>query len=142
MIISRNYQPAIIFAFSKRDCEAYAVTLSKIEFNTDKEKEMVENIFNNATASLSDEDKNLFQIQNMLPLLKRGIGIHHSGLLPLLKEIVEILFQEGLVKVLFATETFSIGLNMPARTVVFTKIKKFDGSENRWLTGGEYIQVI
>jgi len=57
-------------------------------------------------------------------LLERGIGIHHGGLLPILKEVIEILFQEGLVKALFATETFSMGLNMPAKTVVFTALRK------------------
>ena len=67
----------------------------------------------------------------MLPLLQRGIGIHHGGLLPILKEVIEILFGEGLVKVLFATETFAMGLNMPARTVVFTNVRKFDGKEFR-----------
>lgn len=56
-----------------------------------------------------------------------------------MKEIVEILFQEGLLKALFSTETFSMGLNMPARTVVFTSIKKFDGTTQRFITGGEYI---
>lgn len=64
---------------------------------------------------LSEQDKGLPQISNILPLLQRGVGIHHSGLLPLLKEVIEILFQEGLIKCLFATETFSIGLNMPAK---------------------------
>lgn len=78
---------------------------------------------------------------HMLPVLKRGIGIHHGGLLPLLKEVVEILFQEGLLKILFSTETFSLGLNMPARTVVFTSVRKFDGEEIRLLQGGEYIQM-
>jgi ATP-dependent RNA helicase DOB1 len=141
MIISKSYQPAIVFSFSKADCEALAVQLSKFDFNNDKEKEMIDIIFKNATASLSDEDFQLYQIQNMIPILKRGIGIHHSGLLPLLKEIIEILFQEGLVKILFATETFSIGLNMPAKTVVFTKLRKFDGRRRRWLTSGEYIQM-
>jgi ATP-dependent RNA helicase DOB1 len=63
----------------------------------------------------------------MLPLLKRGIGIHHGGLLPIVKEVIELLFQEGLLKVLFTTETFSMGINMPAKTVVFTSIEKFDG---------------
>ncbi|KAJ6394958.1 hypothetical protein OIU77_024050 [Salix suchowensis] len=77
----------------------------------------------------------------MLPLLKRGIGVHHSGLLPILKEVIEILFQEGLIKCLFATETFSIGLNMPAKTVVFTNVRKFDGDKFRWLSSGEYIQM-
>lgn len=77
----------------------------------------------------------------MLPLLKRGIGIHHGGLLPIVKEVIELLFQEGLLKVLFTTETFSMGINMPAKTVVFTSIEKFDGEEFRWVTGGEYIQM-
>ena len=90
---------------------------------------------------LPDADKELPQIKNILPLLRRGIGIHHSGLLPILKEIIEILFQEGLLKVLFATETFSIGLNMPAKTVVFTSVRKWDGKGFRWVSGGEYIQM-
>ena len=64
-------------------------------------------------------------------MLLRGIGVHHSGLLPILKELIEILFQEQLIKVLFATETFAMGINMPARTVVFTATKKFDGEEMR-----------
>lgn len=68
-------------------------------------------------------------------------GIHHSGMLPVLKETIEILFSEGLLKVLFATETFSMGLNMPARTVVFTSCRKWDGKETRWITSGEYIQM-
>jgi ATP-dependent RNA helicase DOB1 len=90
---------------------------------------------------LSEDDRQLPQIEHILPLLKRGIGIHHSGLLPILKEVIEILFQEGLIKVLFATETFSIGLNMPAKTVVFTSVRKFDGKTTRWVSGGEYIQM-
>ena len=77
----------------------------------------------------------------MLPILKKGIGIHHGGLLPIVKEIIEILFQEGLLKALFSTETFSMGLNMPSRTVVFTSVRKFDGEQFRWIGGGEYIQM-
>lgn len=77
----------------------------------------------------------------MLPLLKRGIGIHHGGLLPIIKEVIELLFGDGLLKVLFTTETFSMGINMPAKTVVFTSIEKFDGEEYRWISGGEYIQM-
>jgi ATP-dependent RNA helicase DOB1 len=98
-------------------------------------------VFTSAIQSLSEEDRLLPQIEHILPLLKRGIGIHHSGLLPILKEVIEILFQESLLKVLFATETFSIGLNMPAKTVVFTAVRKWDGMETRWLGGGEYIQM-
>lgn len=77
----------------------------------------------------------------ILPLLKRGIGIHHGGLLPILKEVIEILFQESLIKVLFATETFAMGINMPAKTVVFTASRKFDGTDFRWVSPGEYIQM-
>ncbi|CCL98493.1 uncharacterized protein FIBRA_00491 [Fibroporia radiculosa] len=141
MIMLKNYNPVIIFAFSKRECEGLALTMSKLEFNATEEQEIITNIFNNAMDNLSEDDRKLPQISNLLPLLKRGIGIHHGGLLPILKEVIEILFQEGLIKVLFATETFSIGLNMPAKTVVFTAARKFDGREFRNLSSGEYIQM-
>lgn len=110
--------------------------MSKLDMNTEDEAKMVESIFDNAMSGLTQEDRGLPQIQQILPLLKRGIGIHHGGLLPILKEVIEILFQEGLIKALFATETFSIGLNMPAKTVVFTSVTKFDGKEFRHLSGG------
>jgi ATP-dependent RNA helicase DOB1 len=77
----------------------------------------------------------------MKEIVKKGVGIHHGGLLPFLKEVVELLFQDGLLKVLFSTETFSMGLNMPARSVVFTSVRKFDGEKERWIKGGEYIQM-
>eukprot|EP00735_Rhodelphis_limneticus_P006616 TRINITY_DN19045_c0_g1::TRINITY_DN19045_c0_g1_i1::g.13825::m.13825 TRINITY_DN19045_c0_g1::TRINITY_DN19045_c0_g1_i1::g.13825 ORF type:complete len:1043 (-),score=298.02,sp/P42285/SK2L2_HUMAN/58.93/0.0,rRNA_proc-arch/PF13234.1/2.4e-84,DSHCT/PF08148.7/1e-61,DEAD/PF00270.24/1.3e-20,DEAD/PF00270.24/2e+03,Helicase_C/PF00271.26/4.9e-07,MutS_III/PF05192.13/5.7,MutS_III/PF05192.13/2.3,DUF615/PF04751.9/0.12,Prp19/PF08606.6/12,Prp19/PF08606.6/40,DBC1/PF14443.1/0.25 TRINITY_DN19045_c0_g1_i1:103-3180(-) len=141
MIMDRNYDPVIVFAFSKREVEALAIQMSKLDFNDDKEKELVDSVFNNAMDSLSQEDRSLPQIESILPLLRRGIGIHHSGLLPILKEVIEILFQEGLLKALFATETFSMGINMPAKTVVFTSVRKFDGDTFRWISGGEYIQM-
>lgn len=141
MIMTKNYQPVIVFSFSKRECESNAMQVAKLDFNTDDEKNLVNSVFTNAIESLNEEDRTLPQIEGILPLLKRGIGVHHSGLLPILKEVIEILFQEGLLKVLFATETFSIGLNMPARTVVFTSVRKFDGKDYRWVSGGEYIQM-
>jgi len=141
MIMTKNYNPVIVFSFSKRECEAYAIQMSTMSFNEDSEKAMVSKVFESALEMLSPEDKNLPQIQHLLPLLRRGIGIHHSGLLPILKETIEILFQEGLIKVLFATETFSIGLNMPAKTVVFTSVRKFDGFSQRWVTPSEFIQM-
>ncbi|KAJ2930545.1 hypothetical protein H1R20_g6533, partial [Candolleomyces eurysporus] len=141
MIMIKNYNPVIVFSFSKRECEGYALTLSKFEFTDRSEQDLITNIFNNAVENLSQEDRQLPQITNLLPLLRRGIGFHHGGLLPILKEVIEILFQEGLIKVLFATETFSIGLNMPAKTVVFTATRKFDGKDFRNISGGEYIQM-
>ncbi|KAI1139571.1 antiviral helicase [Hypoxylon sp. FL0543] len=141
MIMNKNFNPVIVFNFSKRECEFMALATSKFAFNDEGEKGMVRKVFMSAIESLSEEDRELPQIQNILPLLEKGIGVHHSGLLPILKETIEILFQEGLIKVLFATETFSIGLNMPAKTVVFTKVTKFDGNSVRPLTPSEYIQM-
>lgn len=145
-IRERELLPCIVFSFSRKECEAYASGLKELDFNeskpnfsiqassrldSDQQKEMIQEIFSNAISLLSPEDQKLPQIKWILPYLLRGIGIHHSGLLPLLKECIEILFGEGLLKVLFATETFSMGLNMPARTVLFTSARKFDGRENR-----------
>lgn len=141
MIMVKNYNPVIVFSFSKRECENLALQMSMLAFNDDEEKALVQRVFDQALNVLSPEDRELSQIQHILPLLRRGIGIHHSGLLPILKEVIEILFQEGLIKVLFATETFSIGLNMPAKTVVFTNLRKFDGKDIRWVSPSEYVQM-
>lgn len=141
MIKERNFHPVIVFSFSRRDCEAMAMQMAQLEFNNDEEQELVEKVFQNAVSSLNVEDQGLPQITAILPLLKKGVGIHHSGLLPIIKEVVEILFQEGLLKCLFATETFSMGLNMPARTVLFSQYRKFDGSQFRPIMGGEYVQM-
>ncbi|XP_066988731.1 exosome RNA helicase MTR4 [Macrobrachium rosenbergii] len=141
MIMERNFAPVIIFSFSKKECEAYALQMSKLDFNQPEEKTLVDEVFENAISILSDEDRQLPQVISVLPLLRRGIGIHHGGLLPIIKEAIEILFGEGLIKALFATETFAMGLNMPARTVLFTSVQKFDGTDFRWVTSGEYIQM-
>ncbi|KAI4974196.1 hypothetical protein ZWY2020_047476 [Hordeum vulgare] len=103
MIIQRQYDPVILFSFSKRECEFLAMQMAKMDLNGDDEKVNIETIFWSAMDLLSDDEKKLPQLSNMLPLLKRGIGVHNSGLLPILKEVIEILFQEGLIKCLFAT---------------------------------------
>lgn len=122
MVMEKNFAPIIIFSFSKKECEAYAMQMAQLDFNSGKilmklfvityvmnfvliwcfaaeEKKLVDELFNNAMDVLSDEDKKLPQVENVLPLLRRGIGIHHGGLLPILKETIEILFSEGLIKV-------------------------------------------
>jgi len=139
--MEKHFSPVIVFSFSKKECEFYALQMAKLDFNSTEEKKLVSEVFQNAMEVLSEEDRKLPQVEQVLPLLKRGIGIHHGGLLPILKETVEILFAEGLIKSLFATETFAMGLNMPARTVFFTNARKFDGKENRWISSGEYIQM-
>ncbi|PHH68091.1 hypothetical protein CDD82_852 [Ophiocordyceps australis] len=141
MTVKRKFNPVIAFNFSKLECENMAIQLKGLDFNDDTEKAMVKRVFHNAMSSLSEQDRQLPQIGNILPLLERGLGVHHSGLLPILKETIEILFQESLIKVLFATETFSIGLNMPAKTVIFTQVSKWDGVARRPISSSEYIQM-
>ncbi|KAK8791086.1 hypothetical protein WA158_005717 [Blastocystis sp. Blastoise] len=141
MVMEKNLDPVIVFSFSKKDCETYSVQLAKMDFTTEEEKQSIQEIYKNAISSLSAEDRNLPQVKSVLPLLARGVGIHHGGLLPILKETIEILFQEGLIKILFATETFAMGINMPAKTCIFTGLRKYDGSEYRFISPGEYIQM-
>ena len=137
LIMARNLNPVIIFSFSKKDCEKFALALNREDYTDDVEKDLISQVYSSAIDSLGEDDQKLPQVLALLPLLKRGIGVHHGGLLPILKEVVEILFAEGLIKALFATETFSIGINMPAKTVVFTNTRKFDGQDFRWVTSGK-----
>lgn len=143
LIKARNFQPVIVFSFNRRECEQSALFMrnKELNFNSSEEEESVALIFKQAMQCLKEEDRELQFIDSLLPLLKRGIGVHHSGLLPILKEVIELLFQEQLIKCLFATETFAMGLNMPATTCVFTSMRKWDGESNRWVKSGEYIQM-
>lgn len=125
LVMKKNLHPCIVFAFSKREVENLAGSLSKNKFikNMNKENsETIENFFNSCLEGLSEEDKKLNQITSLIEILKSGVGLHHGGMLPILKEMVEILFQMGLLKVLVSTETFSMGVNMPAKTVGKIKI--------------------
>jgi len=100
--------PVVVFTFSKKRCEEYAGTLTNFDLCTGGEKSEVHVLIEKALGRLKLEDRTLPQITRMRDLLGRGIGVHHGGLLPLVKEVVEILFARGLVKVLFATETFAM----------------------------------
>lgn len=134
--------PAICFTFSRRRCDENAQLLQSLDLTTAEEKGAVRRFLqNNVIARLSRADQRLPQLRAMRGLLEAGFGVHHSGVLPILKEAVEMLFQRGLVKVLFATETFAMGVNMPARTVVFDSIRKHDGICIRDLLPAEYIQM-
>ncbi len=133
--------PACIFVFSKKRCEENADALSNQYFCTAQEKSHIHMIIQKSIARLRPEDRVLPQIIRMRELLSRGIAVHHGGLLPIVKEIVEILFAQTLVKVLFATETFAMGLNLPTRTVVFSGYRKHDGHSFRNLLPGEYTQM-
>ena len=138
---TRELLPVIIFAFSKQKCEVFAQALSNIDLTTGVEKSKILTFINQSLTCLLGSDREIPQVLRTKELLSRGIAVHHSGLLPILKEIVEILFTRGLIKVLFATETFAMGVNAPARSVVFAMTRKHDGTEFRSLLPGEYTQM-
>jgi antiviral helicase SKI2 len=133
--------PSCIFVFSKKRCEENADALSNLDYCTAVEKSAIHMIIEQSIARLKPEDRQLPQIRRLRELLGRGIAVHHGGMLPIIKEVVEILFAKGLVKVLFATETFAMGLNLPTRTVVFSGFRKHDGRQFRDLLPGEYTQM-
>ncbi|KAI8992195.1 NUC185 domain-containing protein [Mycotypha africana] len=141
MLKTKNLLPVVIFTFSKKRCEEFATGLSKTDLCSSLEKSEIHVFIERSLTRLRGSDKQLPQILRMRDLLSRGIAVHHGGLLPIIKEMVEILFARGLVKVLFATETFAMGVNMPARCVVFSAIRKHDGRNFRDLLPGEYTQM-
>eukprot|EP00035_Acanthoeca_spectabilis_P008573 m.155667 g.155667 ORF g.155667 m.155667 type:complete len:1346 (+) comp14415_c0_seq3:153-4190(+) len=141
MLERMELQPCVIFTFSKKRCESNADALSSLDLMTAKQKSEIHVFIQASVNRLSGSDRRLPQVLRLAEMLKRGIGVHHGGLLPILKEMVEILFGRGLVKVLFATETFAMGVNMPARCVVFDTIRKHDGTQFRDLLAGEYVQM-
>lgn len=138
----RNLDPAIFFCFSKKKCNEAAEQLHAQDLTAGAtDKNQIHLFYQSAIARLSANDRNVPQIARHREMLKRGIGVHHAGVLPIIKEITEVLFQRGLIRILFATETFAMGVNMPARTVVFTAIHKFDSQSRRLLEPGEYVQM-
>ncbi|ETN69905.1 DEAD/DEAH box helicase, partial [Necator americanus] len=133
--------PMVVFVFSRKRCDDNAQLLSSMDLTTEVEKSHIQSFFSQCINRLKGSDKKLPQVHLMKDLCMRGFAVHHSGILPILKEVVELLFQKGYVKILFATETFAMGVNMPARTVVFDSIQKHDGLDLRVLNAGEYIQM-
>ena len=106
-----------------------------------RERSKVKRFFKKAISKLEKGEREIHQIRELQFCLEQGVGYHHAGLLPILKEIVEILFAEGLIKILFATITFAMGLNMPARSVMFIKLEKYNGKEEVFLQASEYLQM-
>ena len=133
--------PALFFVFSRKECERYAGLMvgSLIDSSDAAAATHIIDFHLSRHRTVLEKSPQYHKIRD---LLIRGIAFHHSGLQPLLKEIVEILFTRGYVKVLFATETFSVGLNMPTKTVVFLELEKWsDGGQRRILRPDEYIQM-
>lgn len=137
----KSLLPVVIFCFSKNRCDKSADNMTGMDLTSNSEKSEIRVFCDKAFSRLKGSDRNLPQVVRVQNLLRRGIGVHHAGLLPIVKEVVEMLFCRGVIKVLFSTETFAMGVNAPARTVVFDTLRKFDGKEFRKLLPGEYIQM-
>ena len=137
--------PAIYFIFSRRGCREALQRCSyhELDLTTAQEKEAIDRVAAERLQGLKDRDEeSLFRRMVDARLLRRGLAEHHAGLLPYHKEMVEELFQRGLIKVVFATETLSLGINMPARGVVVSSFTKFDGANFSNLTTGELTQLM
>lgn len=134
--------PALFFVFSRKDCERFAGNCEHTLLDS-SETASVRHILDFHLHRYGEILQRMEQYHSLRGLLERGIAFHHSGLLPVLKEIVEILFGKGFIKLLFATETFAVGINMPTKTVVFTGYRKYDDATNcmRMLNTDEYIQM-
>lgn len=135
--------PAIVFVFSRAGCDAAVAQTARagLRLNTPEETEQVRRIIDEKTRDLPEADLTVLGFWEWREALERGIASHHAGLLPAFKETVEELFVRGLVKVVFATETLALGINMPARTVVLEKLVKYNGEAHVDLTPGEYTQL-
>ena len=131
--------PAIFFVFSRNDCKKYAMSVEHSLLSS-CDSSNVKHLFNYHLHKYKSIES-LPQYHELYTLVQKGVAFHHSGVLPLLKEIVELLFAKGLIKVLFATETFAVGLNLPARTVVFTDLRKPSEMGLRPLRADEYTQM-
>ena len=141
---NEKYLPIIIICFSEIEVEEYSYKIlsglidNNICYATEEEKQKIQNIFYSYIKNISEENKNLEQISKLLYYLKNGIGIYHNGMIPILKEIVEILFENELIKIIFSTEK----INLSSKTIIFTSIIKYDEENKRMLNQNEYNKII
>ncbi len=135
--------PAIYFIFSRAGCEAAMMQClrSGLRLTSTTEREEIKRVIADRTGDIPDEDLGVLGYHDFAEALSRGIAAHHAGMLAAFKECVEELFARGLIKVVFATETLALGINMPARTVVLEKLSKWNGETHADITPGEYTQL-
>lgn len=139
-LVNNNYTPALFFKLSRKKCESVCKMVRK-NLLTAEELSEVDNTFNYYMREYKSVYEILPQYQDVYKQVLKGVVYHHSGLIPILKEIIEILYSKGLIKILFATETFSIGVNMPTKTVLFSDLEKFSNNGMRLLRTDEYLQM-
>ena len=143
MLDQEELLPAIFFVFSRAGCDkaVEAVVQRGVDLTSPAEKEQIVDFVEERCARLDEDDLGVLGYHDWLDGLLRGVAAHHAGLLPVFKEVVEELFRRKLLRVVFATETLALGINMPARTVVLEKLDKFNGEARVPITAGEYTQL-
>ena len=138
---NKDLCPAVIFVFSIKRITEYSKMLSLKNLVPRNQQNEISNFFRSVVSTMPPEDRKIPQVKELEEILQSGIGVHHAGLLPILKEAIEVLYSRGLIKILFATTSFSIGLNMPTRTVVFTDLYKYNDTSRVILSSSEYLQM-
>jgi ATP-dependent RNA helicase HelY len=135
--------PAIFFVFSRNGCDEAVTSCTRagLSFTTPEERARIRKIAESHVEELTDEDLRVLDYGRWIDSLERGVASHHAGLVPPFKEAVEQCFVEGLVRIVFATETLALGINMPARSVVIDKLTKFTGDGHEFLTPAQYTQL-
>ncbi len=143
LLDQRRMLPAIFFIFSRAQCDAAAKSCldAGLRLTTETERDAVRRIVDARLGGLESADLDVLGYSQFVAQLDIGVAAHHAGMVPPMKEVVEECFIQGLVKVVFATETLAVGINMPARTVVIEKLTKFTGEHHQQLTPGEYTQL-
>ncbi|MEO2106354.1 MAG: DEAD/DEAH box helicase [Actinomycetota bacterium] len=143
MLAQRKWLPAITFIFSRAACDdaVEQVVSSGVQLTTVEERERIREIVRRRTDILPTADLTMLGYGAWLHSLERGVAAHHAGMVPVFKETVEELFSAGLVKMVFATETLALGINMPARTVVIERLEKWNGKRHELLTPGQFTQL-
>lgn len=139
----KNWLPAIFFIFSRAGCDSAIEECARANINltSHDEKVLIRQICESHLNDLNDEEYHVLDCENVIHSMERGIAPHHAGLIPPLREAVEEAFIAGLIKVVFATETLAVGVNMPAKTVVVEKLTKFNGVHHDIMTPGEFTQL-
>ena len=135
--------PAIFFIFSRAGCDQAVsqVLRGGVSLTTAEERAQIIDFVDEKCERLDEDDRAVLHYERWLDGVMRGVAAHHAGLLPIFKETIEELFRRKLLKVVFATETLALGINMPARTVVIEKLEKFNGESRVPITAGEYTQL-
>jgi len=143
LLRQRSLLPAIFFIFSRAQCDAAAKACvdANLDLISDEDRTAIAAIIDARLGGLDNDDLSVLGYGQFVEQLRRGVAAHHAGMVPPMKEVVEACFIEGLVKVVFATETLAVGINMPARSVVIEKLTKFTGEHHEQLTPGQYTQL-